>query len=86
MVGGKFDEAAVKVDSKRRTCISHEFREELRGVVVPRKTRKGTLLSRAENRDFVDEFRRVMSSEPRRTGVPENPSAEEMKAIWKKDP
>ena len=78
-------EALVKVDSKGRICIPHEFREELGGVVILRKTRRGILLSPGKDRDFMDEFRRVMLSEPRRTGIPENPPAEEMKAIWRED-
>ena len=77
------EEALVKVDSKGRICIPHEFREELGDVVILRKTKKGILLSPGEAQDFMDEFHRVMLAEPRRTGIPENPPAKEMKAIWK---
>jgi len=58
--------------------------KELGDVAILRKTRKGILLSPGETRDFMDEFRGVMLSEPRRTGIPENPPAQEMKAIWYK--
>lgn len=76
-------QAHVKVDSKGRICIPHEFREELGDVVILKRTRKGILLSSGEARDFMDEFRKVILSEPRRMGVPENPPPQEMKAIWK---
>jgi len=32
------------------------------GVVILKKTKKGILLSPGEDRDFMDEFRRVMLS------------------------
>jgi len=80
---GRLEEALVKVDSKGRIRIPQGFREELGDVVIFRKTRRGILLSPGETRDFMEEFRRVMLSEPRRTGIPENPSPKEMKAIWK---
>jgi len=51
-------------------------------VVILRKTRKSILFSSGKARNFMDEFRRVILSEPRRTGIPENPPAQEMKAIW----
>lgn len=79
-------EVLVKVDSKGRISIPGEFREELGSVVILRRTRKGILLAPGKARDFMDEFRRVVLSEPRRTGIPENPSAKEMKAIWKEAP
>jgi len=37
----------------------------------------------AKEKIFLDEFRKVISSEPKRTGKPECPSPEKMKAIWK---
>ncbi len=80
------DEAIVKVDSKGRICVPPDFREELGGVVILRKTRKGILLSPGKDRNFTDEFRKAILSEPRRTGIPENPPAREMKAIWKEAP
>jgi len=55
-------------------------------VVILKKTKKGILLSPGKARDFMDEFRGVILSEPRRTGIPENPPAQEMKAIWKGAP
>ncbi len=82
--GGKLDEALVKVDSKGRICISHEFREQLRDVVKLKKTRRGISLSPGETGVFIEEFRKLLLSEPRRTGIPENPPAKEMKEIWKK--
>jgi len=84
--GGKMGETVVKVDSKGRICIPPEFREELGGMIILRKTRKGILLSPGEDRDFMDEFRKVMLSEPRRTGIPENPPARKMKSIRKETP
>ena len=80
------DEATVKVDSKGRICLPSKFREELGNVVILRKIRKGVLLSPGKDQDFTDEFRKVILSEPRRTGIPENPPAKEMKMIWKEAP
>ena len=79
-------EALVKVDSKGLICIPHEFREELGDVVALRKTRKGILLSPGKTWNFMAEFRRVMLSKPRRTDIPENSPAQEIKAIWKEAP
>jgi len=83
LCGGKLEEAIVKVDSKGRICVPPEFRDELGAVVKLKKTRKGILLSPGKDQDFKDEFRSIMLSEPRRTGIPENPPVREMKAMWK---
>jgi len=77
------DAVTVKLDSKGRVRIPPELREGLGGTVVLARTGKGILLTPGQSMDFLDEFRRIITSEPRRIGVPENPSPRDMKGIWK---
>jgi len=81
----------ARVDSKGRISLPREVREMLGDVVQLEPIGKEkVVLSRsrtprsprgkkAKDQDFWKQFDR----EPRRTGKPENPSPEEMKAIWK---
>jgi len=78
------EEVQLKVDSKGRVCIPAEIREEIGDVAVLKKTSKGYLLVAGKKTDFLEEFRRVITSEPRRTGKPENWSPSKMKSIWSK--
>ena len=77
------EEVQLKVDSKGRVCIPAEIREQIGDVAVLKKTAKGYLLLPGKKKDFLEEFRKVMMSEPRRTGKPKFVSPEEMKSIWR---
>jgi bifunctional DNA-binding transcriptional regulator/antitoxin component of YhaV-PrlF toxin-antitoxin module len=77
------EEVHLKVDSKGRLCIPVEIREQIGDVAVLKKTSKGYLLLPGEREDFLEEFRRVISSEPKRRGKPKFVSPKEMKAIWR---
>jgi AbrB family looped-hinge helix DNA binding protein len=71
------DDITLKVDSKGRICLPAEIREELGDMVVLKKTPEGYLIV-----PFQEEFRRVITRKPRRTGTPKFLSPEEMKKIW----
>ena len=77
------EEIQLKVDSKGRVCIPAEIREQIGDLAVLKKTTKGYLLLPGKKKDFLEEFRRVITSEPRRTGKPKLVSPEEMKSIWR---
>ena len=79
----EMEEVQLKVDSKGRVCIPAEIREQIGDVAVLKKTAKGYLLMPGKKKDFLEEFRKVMTSEPRRTGKPKLVSPEEMKSIWR---
>jgi AbrB family looped-hinge helix DNA binding protein len=74
----------VKIDSKGRICIPAEIREEIGDTVTLKKTPKGYLIVPGKREDFLEEFRKVITSKHRRTGKPENWSPEKMKSIWSK--
>jgi bifunctional DNA-binding transcriptional regulator/antitoxin component of YhaV-PrlF toxin-antitoxin module len=59
-------EVQLKVDSKGRICLPSEMREDMGDIVVAKKTSKGVLIQKGEKSDFLDEFKRVISSEPKR--------------------
>ena len=73
----------LKIDSKGRICIPAEIREQIGDVAVLKKTPGGYLIVPGEQTDFLEEFRKVITSEPRRTGKPKLVSPEEMKSIWR---
>ena len=75
-------EATLKLDSKGRLSIPQEVREQVGDVVTIRKTSEGYLILPGKPTNFFDEFHKVMSSEPPRTGKPENWTPQKMKAIW----
>jgi bifunctional DNA-binding transcriptional regulator/antitoxin component of YhaV-PrlF toxin-antitoxin module len=76
------EEVQLKMDSKGRICLPSEIREEMGDIVVATRTPKGILIRPSKRKDFIEEFRRVITSEPERTGEPENWSPEKMKEIW----
>jgi bifunctional DNA-binding transcriptional regulator/antitoxin component of YhaV-PrlF toxin-antitoxin module len=81
--GGKLEQVHLKIDSKGRLCIPSEIREELGDTAVLKKTSEGYLLIPGKPTDFLDEFRKVISSEPKRKGKPKLVSPREMKSIWR---
>ena len=76
-------EVALRVDSRGRICLPAEIRKELGNVVTLKKTSKGYLLTPDRQTKFLEEFRKVITRKPRRTGKPTFPSPEKMKSIWK---
>jgi bifunctional DNA-binding transcriptional regulator/antitoxin component of YhaV-PrlF toxin-antitoxin module len=78
------EQFTVKMDSKGRICIPAEIREEIGDTATLKKTPKGYLIVPGKREDFLEEFRKVITSKHRRTGKPENWSPEKMKSIWSK--
>ena len=77
------EQVTVKVDSKGRICIPAEIREEIGDTVTIKKTQQGYLLLPGKQKDFLEEFKKLITSEPHRTGKPECWPPEKMKSIWK---
>jgi DNA-binding transcriptional regulator/RsmH inhibitor MraZ len=76
------DEIQVKVDSKGRLCIPADMREQIGGTAIIKKTNEGFLILPGKPTNFMEEFRKVIASEPPRTGKPENWPPSKMKAVW----
>lgn len=72
----------LKIDSKGRLCIPPEIREQIGDIAILKRTNEGFLIMPGQARNFIDEFRKVIASEPPRTGKPENWPPSKMKAIW----
>ena len=72
----------LKVDSKGRICLPPELRDEVGDVVIIERTPEGLLILPGEKVDFVEMFKRMIASEPPRTGDPENWPPMRMKEIW----
>jgi bifunctional DNA-binding transcriptional regulator/antitoxin component of YhaV-PrlF toxin-antitoxin module len=81
--GGKLEQVHVKVDSKGRLCIPSQIREEIGDNAILKKTSEGYLIIPGEPADFLEEFRKVISSEPKRKGKPKLISLKEMKSVWR---
>jgi len=81
--GGILEQVNLKIDSKGRLCIPSEIREELGDTAILKKTSEGYLLIPGKPKDFLEEFLKVISSEPKRKGKPKLVSPEEMKSIWR---
>ena len=73
----------LKVDSKGRICIPSQIREEIGDTAILKKTSEGYLIIPGKPRDFLEEFRKVISAEPKRKGKPRLVSPEEMKSVWR---
>ena len=78
------EEVELKMDAKGRICLPPDFREEMGDTVIATRTSKGLLITPGKRTEFMEEFKRVMSTEPERTGAPENWPPEKMKEIWVK--
>lgn len=72
----------LKIDSKGRLCIPPDIREQIGDTATLKKTSEGFLILPGRASNFLDEFRKVIESEPPRTGKPENWPPSRMKAIW----
>ena len=81
-MGGKLEQFHLKIDSKGRLCIPPEIREQIGDSAILKKTSEGFLLMPDQPTNFLDEFRKIIASEPPRTGKPENWSPSKMKSIW----
>jgi bifunctional DNA-binding transcriptional regulator/antitoxin component of YhaV-PrlF toxin-antitoxin module len=79
---GKVEQINLKIDSKGRLYIPAEIRKEIGDTATLKKTSEGYLIIPGKREEFLEEFRKVITSEPRRTGQPECCSPEKMKSIW----
>ena len=70
------------MDSKGRICLPSEFRDEIGDTVVVTRTSKGLFIQRTKKKDFLEDFKNKITSEPERTDEPENWPPERMKKIW----
>ena len=82
IIGGKM-EVQSKVDSKGRITIPPELRKEIGDTVVLRETPEGIMIIPGKAVDFIEEFQKTITSEPPRTGKPENWPPSRMKAVWR---
>jgi DNA-binding transcriptional regulator/RsmH inhibitor MraZ len=76
------DDVELKMDSKGRICLPPDIREEMGDTVIATRTPKGILIRAGRKRGFIEEFNKVIATEPKRTGEPENWPPEKMKEIW----
>lgn len=83
LVGNMEEQIHLKVDSKGRLCIPSQIREEIGETAILKKTSEGYLIIPGKPANFLEEFKKVISSEPKRTGKPKLVSPEEMKSIWR---
>jgi len=78
----------VKVDSKGRIVIPPEVRRELQTdhhkSLLIRRTPVGYILERGRGETFFERFRKLISSEPERTGKPLNLPASRARRAGKK--
>jgi bifunctional DNA-binding transcriptional regulator/antitoxin component of YhaV-PrlF toxin-antitoxin module len=86
-IGGKEveEEIHIKIDSKGRLCIPPQIREKIGQTVTIRKTPEGYLITPGKSVNFLEEFCRVVSSEPKRKGTPKLVAPKEMKSVWRTD-
>jgi AbrB family looped-hinge helix DNA binding protein len=76
----------VKIDSKGRLCIPAEIREEIGDTAKIKKTSDGNfLLIPSKREDFLEEFKKLITSEPKLKGKrkPRLATPEEMKSVWR---
>ncbi len=76
------DAVELKMDSKGRICLPPDIRDEMGDTVIATRTPKGILITAGRRRGFIEEFNKVIATEPERTGEPENWPPEKMKDIW----
>lgn len=83
IVWEKMEQVNVKVDSKGRICIPAEIREEIGNTATLKRTSEGYLIIPGKPQDFLEEFKKLIASEPKRKGKPKLANPEEMKSIWR---
>ena len=76
-------ELTVKIDSKGRLCIPTEIREEFGDTAIIKKTPEGYLILPGKKEDFLEEFKKLITSEPERKGKPKLVTPDEMKSVWR---
>ena len=76
------DEVELKMDSKGRICLPPDIREKMGDTVIATRTPRGILITAGRRRGFIEEFNNTITTEPKRTGEPENWPPEKMKDIW----
>jgi len=77
------EEVHLKIDSKGRLCIPAEIREQVGETAILKKTAEGYLIVPGKKIDAQEEFRKIITSTPRRKGKPKLATPEEMKTTWK---
>jgi bifunctional DNA-binding transcriptional regulator/antitoxin component of YhaV-PrlF toxin-antitoxin module len=84
-IGGKEleEEIHLKIDSKGRLCIPPKIREKIGQTATIKKTAEGYLITPGKPANFLEEFCRIISSEPKRKGTPKLVTPKEMKSIWR---
>jgi bifunctional DNA-binding transcriptional regulator/antitoxin component of YhaV-PrlF toxin-antitoxin module len=80
---GNTDQVNLKIDSKGRICIPAEIREEIGNTATIKRTPQGFLLIPGKSEDFLKEFKKLITSEPKRKGKPKLATPEEMKSVWR---
>jgi bifunctional DNA-binding transcriptional regulator/antitoxin component of YhaV-PrlF toxin-antitoxin module len=83
MIVGKLEQTHLKIDSKGRLCIPPEIREQIGDIAILKKTPEGYLIVPGKPVNIIEEFRQVISVEPKRKGKPKLISPQEMKSMWK---
>ncbi len=73
----------LKIDSKGRMCIPAEIREQIGDTATLKKTPQGFLIVPGKREDFLEEFKKLITSEPKRKGKPKLATSEEMKSVWR---
>jgi DNA-binding transcriptional regulator/RsmH inhibitor MraZ len=73
----------LKIDSKGRLCIPTQIRDEIGDTATIKKTSRGYLIVPGKQTDFQEEFKKLITSEPKRKGKPKLATPEEMKSLWR---
>jgi bifunctional DNA-binding transcriptional regulator/antitoxin component of YhaV-PrlF toxin-antitoxin module len=79
---GNMKEITLKIDSEGRLLLPPAVRKQLGDHPTLQKTKAGYLIISSKQNDFLEEFRKLITSPHRRTGKPTLASPEEMKSIW----
>jgi DNA-binding transcriptional regulator/RsmH inhibitor MraZ len=82
-VGNTEAQVNLKIDSKGRMCIPAEIREQIGNTATLKKTPQGFLIVPGKPVDFLEEFKKLITSEPKRKGKPKLATPEEMKSVWR---
>jgi bifunctional DNA-binding transcriptional regulator/antitoxin component of YhaV-PrlF toxin-antitoxin module len=73
------EQVNLKIDSKGRICLPAEIRD----TATIKRTSQGFLLIPGKHEDFLEEFKKLITSEPKRKGKPKLATPEEMKSVWR---